>query len=164
MENRTWTTIDKTGWADGPWMDEPDKEQWTDPSTGLPCLLKRNARSGALCGYVGVPEGHPWYGVNYATIPVWAADRELTYSGLCEPGPEDRTICHVPAPGEPDRVWWLGFHTAGPWDIQPGQDFEDTQLGFALMRMGDEVYRDTGYVKSACAALAACAGAVSSLA
>jgi hypothetical protein len=162
VETRTWTTIDKTSWADGPWMREPDKEQWTDESTGLPCLLKRNHRSGALCGYVGVPQGHPWFGLSCDAVGVWAADRELTYSGLCEEGPEDRTICHVPAPGEPDRVWWLGFHCANTWDIAPGQDFLDAEYG-GPFRMGDEVYRDVGYVKSTCAVLAVIAAAVAAM-
>lgn len=166
MEHRTWTSVvDKSGWAPGPWQDEPDKEQWADPATGLPCLLKRNPRSGSLCGYVGIPEGHPWYAVPYDDVPVWGAGRELTYSGLCEPGPEDRTICHVPAPGEPDRVWWLGFHTADVCrDVMPGQDATDVADGIPPFRMGDEVYRDVAYVKNVCTALAAVVAAVGALA
>ena len=61
MEHKTWTTMNKSTWGDGPWMAEPDKEQWPDETTGLPCLIKRN-QFGALCGYVGVAEGHPWFG------------------------------------------------------------------------------------------------------
>jgi hypothetical protein len=145
-------------------MGEPDKEQWADESTGLPCLLKRNPRSGALCGYVGVPEGHPWFEAPCDSIPLWAGDRELTYSGLCEPGPEDRTICHVPGPGEPDRVWWLGFHCAGTWDVMPGQDAHDAaEYGWEPIRMGGEAYRDAGYVKSTCATLATLAAAVATV-
>lgn len=66
MKDMQWSFIDKAGWADGPWNTEPDKEQWTDAATGLPCLLKRN-RSGVLCGYVGVADGHPLHGVGYST-------------------------------------------------------------------------------------------------
>src|SRR5450759_2183131 len=58
MEHKTWTTVDKSTCGDGPWMAEVDKEQWAEETTGLPCLIKRNDW-GALCGYVGVTEGHP---------------------------------------------------------------------------------------------------------
>jgi hypothetical protein len=40
------------------WDNEPDRVEFE--SLGLPCLIVRNP-FGALCGYVGVPEGHPWY-------------------------------------------------------------------------------------------------------
>ena len=65
MEHKTWTTMDKASWGPGPWQDEPDKEQFADEVTGYACLIKRNP-AGALCGYVGVPEGHPWHGSGYS--------------------------------------------------------------------------------------------------
>ena len=55
----------RENWVDGPWRDEPDKVIWTDPETGLDCMILRN-RTGVLCGYVGVPSTHPWYGVDYS--------------------------------------------------------------------------------------------------
>lgn len=51
----------KLAWGDGAWVDEPDKAQWQDETTGLPCLLVRNP-GGALCGYVGVYPTHPYHG------------------------------------------------------------------------------------------------------
>lgn len=60
-----WTTRDKSAWERGPWDDEPDKVQWVDGATGLDCLIVRGPH-GALCGYVGVPEAHPWHGVAYS--------------------------------------------------------------------------------------------------
>lgn len=54
--------IDKSKWHPGPWLDEPDKVEWRHAS-GLPLLIVRASHTGALCGYVGVPEGHPLYGV-----------------------------------------------------------------------------------------------------
>jgi hypothetical protein len=47
---REYRTIDKSAWGPGPWTDEPDKVQWTDTATGLPCLAKRNPRGGHWCG------------------------------------------------------------------------------------------------------------------
>lgn len=60
-----WTRLNKSEWGNGPWMQEPDKMQWVDEATGLDCLIVRN-NAGALCGYVGVPESHPWHGVDYS--------------------------------------------------------------------------------------------------
>lgn len=67
-ERREWHNDDihdKASWGPGPWHDEPDKIQWVDEETGLDCLIVRN-HGGALCGYVGVPDGHPAYGVGYS--------------------------------------------------------------------------------------------------
>lgn len=60
-----YTTVDKSTWKPGAWKNEPDKIQWIDEATGLDCLVVRGP-SGALCGYVGVPEGHPYFGVEYS--------------------------------------------------------------------------------------------------
>lgn len=56
--------IDKTGWTRGAWDNEPDKIQWQDEATGLPCLIVRGP-TGSLCGYVGVAPGHPLHGTDY---------------------------------------------------------------------------------------------------
>lgn len=157
MEHKTWTTMDKADWGDGPWQSEPDKEQFADEATGLPCLIKRN-RLGALCGYVGVTEGHPWFGAGYDDARTAAGDYPdahggLTFAGFCQEGDEAETICHVPGPGEPDRVWWLGFDCAHAFDLAPGMRARELGLGMAYGR--DEVYRDLAYVKGQCAALAA---------
>lgn len=160
MEPMTWTTVDKSGWGDGPWQSEPDKEQFTDEATGLPCLIKRGP-VGALCGYVGVAEGHPWFGVMYQDLDADVnVHGSLTFSDFCHEGPEDETICHVPGPGEPDRVWWLGFDCAHAWDLAPAMRAEMASLGIPGID-ADETYRPIGYVKAECATLAAQAAAVS---
>ncbi len=41
MEKIEYRTVDKTGWGEGPWQSEPDKRQWQDEATGLPCLIVR---------------------------------------------------------------------------------------------------------------------------
>ena len=56
-------------WGPGPWVDKPDKIQWPDKVTGLPCLVVRN-HSGAWCGYVGVSEEHPHFGRVFETVSV----------------------------------------------------------------------------------------------
>jgi hypothetical protein len=109
--------------------------------------------SGALCGYVGVPLGHPWHGKDRDEVDA-DAHGGLTYEGLCQEGPEDSTICHVPAPGEPEPLYWLGFDCAHAWDVSPAMDARMATLGHPPSRFGEEYYRTTAYVKAECASLA----------
>ncbi len=81
MFNLNWTTIDKSSWAPGPWQQEPDKKQWQDAETGLPCLIVRN-NGGALCGYVGVGAEHSKYQLDYSGIEV-EVHGGLTFSDSC---------------------------------------------------------------------------------
>lgn len=112
----------KTNWTEpssGPWDDEPDKATWVDPATGLDCMIHRGPM-GALCGYVGVTEGHPEFEVSYHEVDV-RVHGGLTYSDFCrETDDESYGICHVPEPGRPDKVWWLGFDCGHYNDLIPG--------------------------------------------
>lgn len=173
MQTKQYTTVDKSEWPRGAWDEEPDKVQWQDPSTGLPCLIVR-ASAGVLCGYVGVPESHPWHGRTYSA-PIGECTAEcteedhyghcidsrirvhggLTFSDACEPGAhEARGICHIPAPGEPDHVWWFGFDCGHHRDLSPGY----ARILPSLMRDGE--YRDLAYVRAEVTALAAQLAAV----
>lgn len=93
---------EKAAWGPGPWVGEVDKAQWVDAATGLDCLIVRGPM-GSLCGYVGVPEGHPLYGVECSQeTPVLGAAPDmvlhvhggLTYSDRCE---------------EPTEAQWLAL-------------------------------------------------------
>ena len=54
------TFIDRSDWLPGPWDDEPDRVEWRDEATGLPCLLRRGSPFiGVWCGYVALPPDHP---------------------------------------------------------------------------------------------------------
>lgn len=119
MQTLEYRTIDKAAWpARGEWDNEPDKVQWPDAATGLPCLIVRGP-SGALCGYVGVPKGHPYHGKDYETCDV-DVHGGLTFADGCSHGAdESHGVCHVPGEGEPDDVWWLGFDTAHYGDMSP---------------------------------------------
>jgi hypothetical protein len=97
--------IDKTNWPPGPWDSEPDKIVWIDEATDLDCMIVRGPY-GALCGYVGVPPGHPAYEQPYNNVHV-EVHGGLTYADKCH-----GSICHVPQPGRTDDVWWLGFDCA----------------------------------------------------
>jgi len=86
---REWSTADKSDWGNGPWQSEPDKRQWTDAATELPCLIVRGP-SGALCGYVGVPDTHPLHGKSYHDANL-ESHGGLTFSDPCSPH-DDETI------------------------------------------------------------------------
>lgn len=128
------THINKSTWTRGPWDHEPDKRQWRDEATGLPCLIVRGP-AGALCGYVGVPVGHRAYEVNYGRLYSLDAHGGLTYSDHCSP---DGHICHVVEEGDDDHVWWLGFDCAHAGDKSPAIE------GFLSGRHG--TYRAIEYV------------------
>lgn len=70
---------------------------------GLPCLIL-GMGSGYRCGYVGVPKGHPYYNVNYHTIPV-EVHGGLTYG---------RVDDIYPIPNN-SKYYFLGFDCAH-WD------------------------------------------------
>jgi hypothetical protein len=76
----SWGLRDRTGWEPGPWDDEPDKIEFTT-TVGLPGLIVRS-HSGGLCGYVGVPPGHQFYGVDYSQCVRLAAGRECDDAGV----------------------------------------------------------------------------------
>lgn len=107
MKRIEYRTTDKSMWGDGPWQNEPDKIQWQNKDTGYPCLIVRNSDSiGALCGYVGVPKGHPLYGVDYSQCPVNCGDT------WCEHRPESRFDVHggltfAGSCAKLDREQWL---------------------------------------------------------
>lgn len=67
MKTIEYHRVDKSEWGDGAWQQEPDKKQWRDEATGLPCLIVRGP-SGGLCGYVGVAPGHPLHGKDYDAV------------------------------------------------------------------------------------------------
>lgn len=148
---KTWTIVNRRPGHAGPWDSEPDKALWVDEATGLDCLIVRNALS-ALCGYVGVPPGHPWHGLDYEQV---AADVHggLTYSDRCQEDKE-HGICHVPEPGRPEEIWWLGFDCAHLGDLVPGMESVYRDAGVYQRLTRTHVYRDVAYVRDECTSLA----------
>lgn len=159
MQTLQYITVDKTEWGGGEWAYEPDKLQWRDEATGLPCLINRGP-SGALCGYVGVSPGHPAFGADYNDVDV-RVHGGLTFAGPCHPGVNESSgICHVPEAGESDHVYWLGFDCCHAWDVSPAykrfyEDFDKEHPEYAGLRRMDETYRTVDYVKEEVRGLAA---------
>jgi hypothetical protein len=140
MENQA-TFKDRTDWGPGPWDGEPDRVEWR--TRGFVALAKRGPH-GAWCGYLGVPEGHPWHGLAMHASALRRADDAahggLSFAAACEPHDgevEPDMICHVPRPGEPDTVWWLGFDCHHCNDLGPGAAARDRAFGARLRAEGD---------------------------
>jgi hypothetical protein len=135
--------IDKSKWTKGEWTDELDHIAFEHK--GVPCIIHRSPSSGALCGYAAVPPGHPWHGKRYQDIDA-DVNGGLSYGEACQ-----GAICHVPKPGEPDDVYWLGFDCAHGHDISPAH----SQFGDHFM--GGEhfsTYKDVAFVRRDCERLA----------
>lgn len=111
----------------GPWDFEPDLLEWRyrqerydgQKPVELDCLVVRGP-VGALCGYVGVPSGHPAFGFRERELQdhLQAYDL-LSYASLAEP------IEHgISRKSKPlfERTWWIGFDCAHAQDFSPGMD------------------------------------------
>jgi hypothetical protein len=126
----------------GPWIEEPDKAVWVDAATALSCMIVRNS-SGALCGYVGIPNTHEHYGVTHDELYNLSCHGGLTFSSKCQEGVRecDRAVCHTPveANEEEEDVWWLGFDCGHYGDLLPAH------RGWGSYRVG--AYRSFDYVK-----------------
>lgn len=110
----------------GPWWGEPDRVDWIDPGSGLPCRARRGP-FGAWCGYVGLLPGHPWYDVDYDDLDV-EVHGGLTFGGRLSDAPE--------------AMRWVGFDCAHAGDYTPGL----VAKGFPSYP--GEVYRDLAYVEA----------------
>ncbi len=118
----------------GPWVEEPDRVEWQHG--GFACLMVRQPVPGHWCGYVGVEPGHPWHGKDWDHIDA-RVHGGITYARECE-----GDVCHVPEPGKPEHLWWIGFDCAHCDDLRPG----DARLGYSLLTRG-ATYKTRAYVQ-----------------
>lgn len=121
METATEYKVDKSTWGPGEWQAEPDRVDFI--AHGFACLALRHPEHGHFCGYVAVPREHPFYGKGYDDIDA-NFHRGLTYAARCD----GARVCHVPAPGMPDDVWWIGGDFGHVWDRSPGFDARLRQM------------------------------------
>ena len=144
--------IDKTDWGEGPWQTESDREQWTH--AGYACLILRHPHYGFWCGYVGIDAQHPYYSKHPLKTDLdVTAHSGLNYAAKCS-----ERICHVPEPGMPDDVWWIGFDMGHTWDLAPGMVAIERAMGLKCGREDRpnlfETCRTIGYAKSETESLA----------
>jgi hypothetical protein len=154
-------TTDRTDWPAGPWDHEPDRI--LSHHLGFPVLARRGPQ-GAWCGYVGVPPGHPWHGLDYwsgvdedrPTLPDIDVHGGITYAKECDDDPVNG-ICHLSPDG--DHVWWIGFDCGHAWDYCPGFEARTRKLLAAIDEKFpgpdySRTYRDLAYVWNEIIALA----------
>ena len=65
----------------------------------------------------------------------------ITYSGGCSDH-----ICHTPAEGETDNIWWFGFDCGHAGDVMPAHDATLRGLGMRPLSFRDDTYRDLAFV------------------
>ena len=143
------------------WKHEPNQEDFE--ANGLKCRIRRVSWSGHLCGYVGVPESHPWFGKGYDDdVPATRAQLERpvdidkigVFNLFCANSPTEeatRIVLLIDVHGGLtysdngveylDGLWVFGFDCAHAGDLCPVTD-EKYGGGYS----GD-VYRDFAYVK-----------------
>jgi len=89
-----------------PWENEPDHAEWVQEPSGYKCRISRMEGSGALCGYVGIPKGHRFWGASYE-------DDELRDIG-------DNVHGGITYSQQGDDEWWyFGFDTTHINDFAP---------------------------------------------
>lgn len=132
--------VPRDEWPPGPWDDEPDKAQWSDQATGLPCLVVRSHSGGAWCGYVGLRPGHPWRMVKRIEDIDVDVHGGLTYG----PAPCADLICHITR--DEDDVEWIGFDCGHAEDASP--------YDFGRRRSWGGTYRTLAFVRAEIAKLA----------
>jgi hypothetical protein len=110
-----------------PWEDEPDHAEWIQEPSGYKCRIRRNSTTGTLCGYVGIPKEHRFWGVNYDGDEEIHAIAEDVHGGLTYSQQGD------------DGWWYFGFDTAHSDDFAPAivellieskYEFKDNGLRF----------------------------------
>ena len=91
-----------------PWENEPDHAEWVQEISGYKCRISRMEGSGALCGYVGIPKEHRFWGVSYEESNVELSEIEVDVHGGLTYSEEGK-----------DGYWYFGFDTTHANDFAP---------------------------------------------
>jgi hypothetical protein len=121
-----------------PWESEPDSLE--REYRGFPIKLRRNTELGTWCGYVVVPEGHPWHG---CAIDDPKLDDVRVHGGITYAGDSDGALT---------AQWMVGFDCGHAFDMVPMFVSEDMPGPTFDVETG--TYRDMGYVLDECMQLA----------
>ena len=116
-----------------PWEQEPDRLEFEHD--GMMCLILRMPEMGGLCGYVGLPPGHPAYGLDYDKID--EKYHIAVHGGLTLAGEGDGDL-------RPSGYWWVCFDCAHAGDLVPGlYRISPGQILYNEYRDIDYVIRET---------------------
>jgi len=92
-----------------PWEEEPDQAEWVQEVSGYKCSIRRNPITGTLCGYVGIPKGHRFFGVGYDE------DRDKELGDIADHVHGGLTYSSEGT----DGWWYFGFDTSHYNDFSP---------------------------------------------
>lgn len=140
--------FDKSKWGPGPWQSEPDDLDWIDEDTGFSCEIHRNG-SGALCGYVSIPESHPYFGSKYDDLHYIDVHGGLTFSSAAVRKSDVEKLAN-PDDTTP-RFQKFGFDCAHSGDYSPRY----VEWGIRSFSRDEGGYRTLQYVQGHCRKLAA---------
>lgn len=137
---------DKAGWTAGQWSSEPDKVQWQDPLSGIPCLIVR--QRGLWSSYAGLNQTYTIYGQTASALDALliVGGLEVTYAAVADNSGRPLAIVHTPEAGEPGGLWWVGVGACHDSELLTD---EDPMLG-----VDDETYRNMRYAMGISQALA----------
>ena len=93
---------------------------------GFRAVIMKHDEMQHLCGYAGIPQGHPLHSKQCDDIEV---HNSISYESDISPT------------GERDGLWWIGFHCAGLFDETPGEQ------GAPFPPIVPREYRDEEFVK-----------------
>ena len=91
-----------------PWENEPDHAEWVQEPSGYKCRISRMEGSGALCGYVGIPKEHRFWGKGYHGDNEEVDDISDNVHGGLTYSEEGK-----------DGYWYFGFDTTHINDFAP---------------------------------------------
>ena len=91
-----------------PWENEPDHAEWVQEISGYKCRISRMEGSGALCGYVGIPKEHRFWGKGYHGDNEEVDDISDNVHGGLTYSEEGK-----------DGYWYFGFDTTHANDFAP---------------------------------------------
>jgi hypothetical protein len=103
----TYHTELRSRWPRGTWCDEPDEVEFITRS-GYRAFIIRHGMLGHLCGYVEIPEDHPYN----RGAPL----RHQPHGGITFEDPELEGL-NTP---KCSRVMWIGFDCNHSRDLAPG--------------------------------------------
>lgn len=151
----------KEAWGEGPWLDELDYFVTEHPACIM--VMRRTIRYGTWTGYIAIPPGHPWHGIDATwdqTLPgepyvhggiTWAADNAPWHrnedewldivANHPENIPEEEPFVGIYGG---DGWWWLGFDCSHAGDYNPGMAKWEKEHG--VRGLTDGTYRDMFYV------------------
>ena len=99
---------------------------------GYQCLIRKNLHMGILLGYVGLPEGHKFYGKYYDKLERHIeVHGGVTFADFFHNGEVERDLIN-------SGLWWIGFDCGHWMDVIPN---------FQLHDYPGATYKDADFVR-----------------